>query len=496
MKQHTQSRLGMLLPKLKLPLLFYSLFFVIPFLSANNLQLYDVRILNRNTNTQTADILFNIQWDNSWRITDEPANHDAVWVFFKYYEDGEWKHVYFDNIVRAVPAACNIQIAPDGRGVMISRSDEGGGSVLFENILLKWNYAGSLLNDTVDLRIKAFGMEMVYVPDGAFYLGASGSGMGEFRTGGSENEPYYIESENAIDLHDLADGLWNNENNINSTIGSEGELPIAYPKGVNDLYCMKYEISQQQYVEFLNTLTDEQVASRRNDTAETTYGHSIYFDGEKFVASIPDRACAYLCWADDAAYADWAGMRPMTELEFEKICRGTSYPVPNEFAWGDSIVRTTPFTAFINTGTPDESFENMLPDVGNATYHATTFGFFDRPYRCGLFADAAINVSRRETGGTYYGVMDMSGNLWERVVNVVNAPARAYTGNHGDGVLTNDGYADVVNWPGSDAIGIGKRGGMWRHPVNQIYISDRQFAASTENDRRRNSGFRGIISDL
>ena len=46
----------------------------------------------------------------------------------------------------------------------------------------------------------------------------------------------------------------------------------------------------------------------------------------------------YMCWADCATYADWAGLRPMTELEFEKACRGPLKPVPDEYAWGTAAV--------------------------------------------------------------------------------------------------------------------------------------------------------------
>jgi hypothetical protein len=44
-------------------------------------------------------------------------------------------------------------------------------------------------------------------------------------------------------------------------------------------------------------------------------------------------------WDDAAAFSDWAGLRPMTELEHEKALRGPRYPVINEAAhsfWGGS----------------------------------------------------------------------------------------------------------------------------------------------------------------
>jgi hypothetical protein len=38
-----------------------------------------------------------------------------------------------------------------------------------------------------------------------------------------------------------------------------------------------------------------------------------------------------------AAFADWSGLRPMSELEYEKACRGYNTPaVPNEYAWGNA----------------------------------------------------------------------------------------------------------------------------------------------------------------
>ena len=32
----------------------------------------------------------------------------------------------------------------------------------------------------------------------------------------------------------------------------------------------------------------------------------------------------HISWSDMSAYLDWSGLRPMTELEYEKACRGRS----------------------------------------------------------------------------------------------------------------------------------------------------------------------------
>jgi hypothetical protein len=47
--------------------------------------------------------------------------------------------------------------------------------------------------------------------------------------------------------------------------------------------------------------------------------------------------CFGLSWLDGASFAAWAGLRPMTELELEKVVRGTRDPVPDEVGpsyWG------------------------------------------------------------------------------------------------------------------------------------------------------------------
>src|SRR5205814_1580703 len=55
-----------------------------------------------------------------------------------------------------------------------------------------------------------------------------------------------------------------------------------------------------------------------------------------YTAARPSRACNYLQWEDETAYLDWAALRPLTELEYEKVCRGTNPPVGFEGAWGTS----------------------------------------------------------------------------------------------------------------------------------------------------------------
>ena len=116
---------------------------------------------------------------------------------------------------------------------------------------------------------------------------------------------------------------------------ASGPIPAAYPKGYGGFYCMKYEISQGEYADFLSTLTATQVSDLY--ASVTTYRYSITGSTGSYSATYPYLACNYLNWQDLAAYLDWTGLRPMTELEFEKACRGPLIPVANEYAWGPPL---------------------------------------------------------------------------------------------------------------------------------------------------------------
>ena len=62
-----------------------------------------------------------------------------------------------------------------------------------------------------------------------------------------------------------------------------------------------------------------------------------------------------LSWADLAAYLDWAALRPMTELEFEKVCRGTMPRVAGEYPWGDTTINAFYSTTVVNPLQPTEA---------------------------------------------------------------------------------------------------------------------------------------------
>jgi hypothetical protein len=109
--------------------------------------------------------------------------------------------------------------------------------------------------------------------------------------------------------------------------------------------------------------------------------------------------------------------------------------------------------------------------------------------RTGIFATSS--TARATSGAGYYGNMELSGNLWERVVTLGNATGRTFSGVHGNGTLTAAGASDVAGWPA--AAGTGWKGGSWLNTTtNSATTSDRAEANNANNTRSADAGGRGV----
>jgi formylglycine-generating enzyme required for sulfatase activity len=503
--------------------LYLILFLVILHLhsQANNITVSNVSRTAVNTVQDYAMVQFTVGWENSWRDAD---NHDAAWIFIKYRltgATGAWSHATL-NFINGIndghvgPAGSNITTSSDGKGVFIYRNANGSGSVNFLNVQLRWNYGLDGLSDNALVDISVSGIEMVYVPQGSFWLGdGSVSNLhGQFESGIS-GIPFHITSENNIVLGGGGAGSLGNSNRTgmanNALFSIPGvsiddfddlvsqNLPSAFPKGFNAFYCMKYEISQAQYVDFLNKLSSLQFPSRYDAFNYTTnHGgsgltrYNITGVHPNMTTITPDLPAIYIEWYDAAAYADWVALRPMTELEYEKACRGPLLPVADEYAWGNANIHAASYFPINNAGQPNESIAGIYnTTAGNAWYGDTRA--FDAVTRVGIFAAHPSNTGRITSGATYWGIMEMSGHCWERTVSVGRPEARNFAGTHGDGALNNDGNATNADWPGftagigvNTAIGCGYRGGAFSFPnptQPNLRVSSRILATAFYNIR-------------
>jgi hypothetical protein len=301
-----------------------------------------------------AYVKFDISWEHSWR---HGVFHDAAWVFFKVQADGKagWRHARLvaDKVVnptgygrgKGTPLEL---VVPDGEdgfvGMFVRRAADGKGAVETRNVtaVLDFTAASGVKKDVKDPRIEAFGIEMVYVAEGPFSLGSGGAELNRFymwtdrsrdiaprRLGtagwlrhddGQDTPPYRVTGSGAIPTGRQEGKLW--AAGIRPADG--GEIPARFPNGYAAFYSMKFHyITQGHYADFLNTLTEKEASKRYHARG---HGLAIKRSGTSpnytYSASQPQGRCPWLSWADGAAFAAWTGLRPMTELEYEKAIRG------------------------------------------------------------------------------------------------------------------------------------------------------------------------------
>jgi formylglycine-generating enzyme required for sulfatase activity len=485
----------------------FSFIMAVSLANANNIAISNVSITGQDNAQKFKLIQFDISWDNAWLVNSGPNNWDAAWVFVKYRSKADntntWHHATLHYVNgtgsgdgHTEPLNSNISSSNDtgsggAHGVFIHRTNLGQGTVNYTGVRLRWNYGVDGLGDGDNVELCVMGIEMVYVPQGSFVVGSGGGETGAFYTHPTTTQPYQINSEDAITVGIGLGNLY-----YAASGDQQGPIPAGFPKGYNATYCMKYEITQSQYVAFLNRLTYTQQVTRtavsptlpagtaamttstlwRNGIEIMTQGvanmtpavYACDFTDDGNYDQLNDGqsiACNYLSWADVAAYLDWAALRPMTELEYEKAGRGNQAPVANEYAWGNTSI--TGATGITNPGSNNE--------IANAGANCTYNGGVQGPMRSGTFAQAL--TTRVLSGASYYGIMELSGNLWERPVTVGDPFGRFFSGNNGDGDLSPAGNANTLLWPAFNAVGAGFRGGSWDDSELVVRLSDRNGAA-------------------
>ena len=466
---------------------------------ANGLQATNISLQGQNITNQTWQVRFNLSWNNSWR---DGINYDAAWIFIKFrIGNGPWTHAILDTsgFVTGNGTATELRVSPDRRGAMVNRAQQGSGTYSATGMELRWNYGMSGVQNNDLPQVRVFAVEMVNIPEGPFAIG-DGDGGSESASalGVADNRYYVVTRELSPPLR--ADANFNSGSNIlrikgDGGVDNNGDAVIdntSYPVGYNSFFMMKYKITQEQYADFLSTLLPLQAAPRYN-TGVGTNRYNIQTSGGLFFTSTPDRACNFLSFEDGLAYADWACLRPFTETEYEKSCRGPIAPVVNEYPWGTtSHYPSYSFSGTNSTQGADRALRITGTENGQefATVTATNVYFPQRwldwtnmcnsngfrnnhiydnngnilmdynnsnnigPLKVGIFVDSLGGT--RESGGlSYYGVVELATNLSDQLYNITSPDARTFSGSHGDGTLTSNGTQNVSVWPtSSTAIGV------------------------------------------
>jgi len=488
----------------------------------NDMRITGTVFTNTGAGPNTSTVTFNLSWKNSWRTTNAPNNWDAAWIFIKYRTCGagptvEWSHASISTVLanhtlgtleptttttNPDPLFNTIDPSPENKGIMLRRNAVGTYPAAAADVITL-RMTDDFGATSIKYDIKVFGIEMVFIPTGSFLIGDGGTSgntatnghyynfMDSIRNDGTVFRwtPMNISSENPKTVMS-----YQMTNAANGAGGGQVLLGANFPKGYRSFYIMKYEITQDQYAQFLNTLplavADKMYPGCYSITLRRQVLNNTGAAPNQYFSTNPNRAQNHIVWHNQAAYLDWSALRVLSELEYEKACRGPLPAMNDQYAWGTSTIYPNniyPYnngngannSIIISTTIPaEDGSEVALGFVGvsgtpvvNCNWYrcnelpggVTGGNGYRGPLRVGIFANSTSGGVT--SGGTYYGVMEMSGNVAEFYVPASNITNSAGMGSYGvAGTMNNtfvrawgDGYLDitvpadpmhnVIGWP-------------------------------------------------
>ena len=379
------------------------------------------------------------------------AYNTADWIFVKFSTmsgvDGSWNHATLTG--GSVGAGATLAAASDNKGVFLNHT--ANSAYWTAGATVTWNFTADGISGKYAL-VKVFAISMVRVPTGQFFYNVN-------TIGGSTFNNY---SAGAQDV-------------VSDALSLPSGAAAGWPNGYNGFYIGRYEITQGQYAEFLNNVQSSTAAARYEPIADS--GHNMTYTagnayGARYAAVDPNAAKNYLSVSDAFSYLSWAGLRPPTEMEWEKAGRDL-WPDARIYPWGLAAPDTVTYTPPNEGGTCTRKYLNYNNLTGCQKVLAV-----------GRYMSGDVSRTAAETGASPWGIADLAGNVRELVLNCsyLIIPANG------------NGTANwPANWPASGATTYGLRGGGWLQTDSWIRVSDRSTASWASYTLRENrSGARGV----
>jgi hypothetical protein len=262
-----------------------------------------------NVPGQSIQVQFDLNWGNTWK---DNVNWDAVWIFMKYKDaQGIWQHakVSTSGFDHGQGTPNMIEPSADQMGAFVRLSEEGTGNFDVEGMQLRWNYGSDGLSSVSGIEVRVYAIEMVYTPQGDYKMSQGALAPG--------NKIPVINNRLSPLLSADGDSSLRIKGDAGLDLDANGTVEnTTYPTGYYPFYIFKYEMSEQQYADFLNCLTPVQRATLG------VAGSTITLTAGQYYASSPNQVCAGSNADRVLAYADWAGLRPMSYLEYQKALNG------------------------------------------------------------------------------------------------------------------------------------------------------------------------------
>ena len=451
----------------------------VPNIYANNVQVGTMTYENKNDTT--IDLVFNVSQKNTFSTTTVLSEDvaDCIWLFVKFSTGPEaYSHATITATSAGSAALATIVTPSDKKGVFIF-PNESLAQWNSNGVTLRWEYTNDGLTSLSSVTCRVNAVEMVKVPTGAFY----------FANLPTEGERTALPDLTALGYPASGDIYVNSASAYLPTGASAG-----WPNGYSTFYLGKYEVSQQQYCDFLNTLDgwsdNTGAANARFLNMYDNVENAIKHDGSKYVADTStvsakagDLCCNYLSWDDTLTYLSWSALRPMTEMEFEKAARaGVTRAVDvDDYPWGTTAPSADMYTPAGQRDAYDahKYFANWYDNANNV------YGVGAQPdgvTYVGNYLSGDETRTNEQKGCSPYGIADLAGNVWEHLINC----AYTTTPNNGDG---DTDFADE-SWPTAASGHKGIRGGAWNDGATHLRVSDRHVAGWTNATRYNNVGFR------